>query len=216
MPVIFDSEAARDFLLGLFGAFSSQNVLEQRSFLAANLGRAVASPLFSISDEGLLRRGLGTRPFDGEGVQTRNTRVVDRGVLSAFLTTSVTGRRLGRGSTGNANRSYDSLPAIGPTNFHVERGSTSPDKMISEVPKGLLVTELAGFGIDVVSGEFSQQVVGRWIEGGKLAQAVEGITLGGRLPEMLFGIDAVGNDLEYRSNVASPSLRFKELTIGGA
>jgi PmbA protein len=78
------------------------------------------------------------------------------------------------------------------------------------------VTGLAGAGIDVVSGEFSQQVEGRWIEGGKLAQPVEGVTLGGRLSEMLLGIDAVGNDLEYRSNVSSPSLRFKELTIGGS
>lgn len=216
VPVIFDADAAGDFLRGLFAAFSGQNVLEQRSFLATSLGKPVASPLLSISDEGLLRRGLGTRPFDGEGVQTRNTRVVDRGVLNAFLTTAVTGRRLARGSTGNANRSYDSLPAIGPTNFHVERGSTGRDKMIADVPKGLLVTELAGFGIDFVSGEFSQQAVGRWIEGGKLAQPVEGITLGGRLSEMLLGIDAVGSDLEYRSNVASPSLRFRELTIGGA
>lgn len=214
-PVIFDSEAAGQFLSAIFGAFNGQNVLEQRSFLAGSLGKAVASLLLTISDEGLMRRGLGTRPFDGEGVQSRNTLVVDRGVLNAFLTTSVSGRRMGRGSTGNAIRSYDSLPAIGPTNFHVEQGSTRLDKMISEVPKGLLVTGLAGGGIDVVSGEFSQQVEGRWIEGGKLAQPVEGITLGGRLNEMLLGIDAVGNDLEYRSNVTSPSLRFKELTIGG-
>jgi PmbA protein len=216
VPVVFESEAAGQLLSGLFGAFSGQNVLEQRSFLAGSLGKPVASPLLTISDEGLLRRGLGTRPFDGEGVQSRNTLVVDRGLLKAFLTTSVSGRRMGRGSTGNANRSYDSLPAIGPTNFHVERGNTRPDKMISDVPKGLYVTELAGFGIDIVSGEFSQQVVGRWIEGGKLAQPVEGITLGGNLGDMLLGIDAVGNDLEYRSNVSSPSLRFKELTIGGA
>lgn len=215
-PVIFEGEAAGQFLNAIFGAFNGQNVLEQRSFLAGSLGKPVASPLLTISDEGLMRRGLGTRPFDGEGVQARNTLVLDRGVLNAFLTTSVSGRRMGRGSTGNANRSYDSLPAIGPTNFHVERGNARLDKMISEVPKGLFVTGLAGAGVDVVSGEFSQQVEGRWIEGGKLAQPVEGITLGGRLSEMLLGIDAVGNDLEYRSNVTSPSLRFKELTIGGA
>jgi len=216
VPVIFENEVAGQFLNGLFGAFSGQNVIENRSFLAGSLGKPVASPLVTISDEGLLRRGLATRPFDGEGVQTRNTLVVDRGVLSAFLNTSVSGRRQARASTGNANRSYDTLPAIGPTNFHVERGGTRLDKMISEITKGLYVTALAGFGIDVVSGEFSQQVEGRWIEGGRLAQPVEGITLGGRLSEMLLGIDAVGNDLEYRNNVTSPSLRFREMTIGGA
>jgi PmbA protein len=214
-PVILENEAAGQFLGGIFGAVNGQNVVEQRSFLAGKLGKQVASPLVTIQDEGLLRRGLGTRPFDGEGVQGRNTLVIDRGVLRAYLHTSVSGRRMGQGSTGNANRSYDSLPAVGPTNFHIERGGTRLDKLVAEVPKGLLVTGLAGFGIDVVSGEFSQQVEGRWIEGGKLAQPIEGVTIGGRLDEMLLGIDGVGSDLEYRGNVTSPSLRFREMTIGG-
>lgn len=215
VPVIFEAEAAGDFLSNLFGAVNASNVLEQRSFLAGKLNTAIASPLVTIIDDGTMRRGLGSRPFDGEGVQSRRNIVVSRGVLSRFLQTSVTARRMGVTTTGNAGRGYDSLPQVQPTNFFIDRGGTRLDKMIAEVPKGLYVTDLAGQGVDVVSGEFSQQVEGSWIEAGKLTKPVEGITIGGHMPEMLLAIDAVGSDLEFRSNVASPSLRFKELTVGG-
>lgn len=215
VPVIFEAEAAGDFLRGLFGAVNASNVLEQRSFLAGKVGSAVASPLVTIVDDGAMRRGLGSRPFDGEGVQSRRNVVVDRGVLRRYLQTSVTARRMGVGTTGNAGRGYDSIPEVQPTNFFIDRGGQRLERMIAETPRGLYVTDLAGFGIDVVSGEFSQQVEGSWIEGGKLVKPVEGITVGGKIPDMLLGIDAVAGDLDFRSNVASPSLRFKELTIGG-
>ena len=215
-PVIFEAEAAGTLLGGLFAALNGANVLEQRSFLAGKLGTPVASPLLTIVDDGTMRRGLGSRPFDGEGVQSRRTIVMERGVLRRFLQTSVSARRMGVGTTGNAGRGYESLPEVEPTNFYVDRGGTRLDKMIAETPRGLLVTGLAGFGIDAVSGEFSQQVEGSWIEGGKVTKPVEGVTVGGRLQDMLMAIDVVGNDLEFRSNVASPSLRFKELTIGRA
>lgn len=214
-PVVFDADAASGFLRRLFAALSGQSAVDQRTFLAGKLGQAVASPLVTIVDDGIKRRGLGSRPFDGEGVQTRRTVVIDRGVLARFLHDVESARRAGAGSTGNALRSYDSIPGVGPTNFYIEQGSQSPDKMVAGVPKGLLVTDLAGFGVDTVSGEFSQQVEGQWIENGKVVKPVEGITIGGRLDEMLLGIDAVGNDLEMRDSVRSPSLRFRELTIGG-
>jgi PmbA protein len=215
VPVIFEAEAAGAFLRGLFGAFNAENVLEQRSFLSGKKGTAIASPLVTIVDDGIMRRGIGSRPFDGEGIQSRRTLVVDHGVLNRVLHTGITARRMGSATTGNAARSYDSLPAVGPTNFYIERGTQRLSKLIADVPRGLLVTDLAGFGVDVVSGEFSQQVEGTWIEGGKRTKAVEGVTIGGKLQDMLLGIDGVGNDLEYRSNVCSPSIRFKELTVGG-
>ena len=215
VPVIFEAEAAGGFLRGLFGAFNAENVLEQRSFLAGKKGTTIASPLVTIVDDGIMRRGIGSRPFDGEGIQSRRTVVVDHGVLNRFLHSNISARRMGSTTTGNANRSYDSLPSVGPTNFYIERGTTRIAKLIADVPKGLLVTDLAGFGVDVVSGEFSQQVEGTWIEGGKLTKAVEGVTVGGKLQDMLMGVDGVANDLEFHDNVCSPSIRFKELTIGG-
>jgi len=216
VPVILEAEAAGTLLRGLFGAVNGSNVLEQRSFLADKMGATIASPLVTIIDDGSIRRGLGSRPFDGEGVQSRRNVVVDRGVLRRFLHTTVSARRMGTATTGNAGRGYDSIPVVAASNFYVERGGTRLDKMIAETPRGLYVTGLAGFGIDVVSGEFSQQVEGSWIEAGKATKPVEGITIGGHLSQMLMGIDAVGSDLDFRSNIASPSLRFRELTVGGA
>jgi len=215
VPVVFASEAAGGFLGGLFQAFSGLNVVEQRSFLAGKLGQQIASPLVTIVDDGTMRRGLGTRYFDGEGVQTHRTVVVDRGVLRQYLHTNASARRMNVPPTGNGIRSYDQLPAIGPTNFYVDNGS-STHKLVEEVPNGLYVTGLAGFGMDIVSGEYSQQVDGQWIEKGKLTKPVEGVTVAGRLDEMLLGINGVGRDLEFRSNVASPALRFQSLTVGGS
>ena len=214
MPVVFAAEAAGVFLQGLFQAFSALNVLEQRSFLAGKVGQVVASPMVTIIDDGTLRRGLGTRYFDGEGVQAHRTVVVDRGVLRQYLHSAATARRMNQPPTGNGVRSYDTLPTIGPTNFYIDAVSkTRP--LVEDLSTGLYVTRLAGFGVDIVSGEYSQQVDGQWIEKGALTKPVEGATVAGRLDEMLLGIDSVGRDLEFRSNVASPSLRFKELTVGG-
>jgi len=214
-PVIFENEAAGGFLEGLFGAFNGTNALEKRTFLADRNGQTVASPLLSIVDDGILRRGLGSLPFDGEGTQTRRTPVMDQGVFVRFLHTAATARLFNVTATGNGIRSYDSLPAVGPTNFYIDRGSANPKTMISELSRGLYVTDTAGFGIDTVSGQYSQQAEGFWIENGALAAPVDGITIAGNLNDMLMGIDAVGKDLEYRSVFASPSIRFKELTIGG-
>ena len=214
-PVIFEAEAASGFLAGLSGAFSGLNILEQRSFLAGRKEKPIASPLVTIVDDGILRRGLASRPFDGEGAQTRRTVVVDRGVLLRFLHTTATARRFGVQPTGNASRGYDSVPVVGVTNLYLDRGATKPETMISQVDRGLYVTGTAGFGFDLASGEYSQQVEGYWIEKGKLTTPVEGVTVAGKLDDMLMGIDAVGRDLEFRSQFSSPSIRFKELTIAG-
>jgi PmbA protein len=215
IPVVFEAEAAGGFLAGLFGAFSAQNVVEQRSYLAGRQGQRIASPLVTIIDDGSRRRGLGTRPFDGDGVQTRRTIVVDGGVLQRFLQTAITARRMGVPPTGNATRSYDTLPAVGPTNFYIDAGPSRPGALVKDVARGLYVTGTAGFGFDLVAGEYSQQVEGRWIEKGALAAPVEAMTVAGRLDDMLLGVDAVANDLDFRSNVASPSIRFREMTVGG-
>jgi len=214
VPVVFSAEAAGVFLQGLFPALSALNAIEQRSFLAGKIGQVIASPNVTIIDDGTMRRGLGTRYFDGEGVQTHRTVLVDRGVLRQYLHTAATARRMNATPTGNGIRSYDSLPTVGPTNFYIDAVSkTHP--VTEDVVQGLYVTGLAGFGVDIVSGVYSQQVDGRWIEKGVLGKPVEGVTVAGKLDEMLLGIDAVGRDLDFRNNVVSPTIRFKELTVGG-
>jgi PmbA protein len=214
-PVIFEADAAAAFLGGLVPALSAANIVEQRSFFLGKLNKPAASALVTIADDGLLRRGIGTRPFDGEGVQQRRTVLIDAGVLVKSLHTATTARRMNVRLTGNATRGYDTLPTVGPTNLSIVSGATTLDKMVSETPRGLLVTEVAGFGFDTVAGEYSQQVAGRWIEKGVLGAAVEGVTVAGRLSDMLLGIDGVGRDLEFRSAICSPSIRFRQLTIAG-
>ncbi|HET9951732.1 MAG TPA: TldD/PmbA family protein [Candidatus Eisenbacteria bacterium] len=215
-PVIFEAGAAATFVAGLVPAISATNALELRSFLGGKHNQVVASPLVTLVDDGIFRRGLGTRPFDGEGVQQRRTVVIDGGTLVKFLNTAATAHRFSVRFTGNAARNYDTLPAVGSTNLYIAAGRTALDKMISETPRGLYVTELTGSGVDTVSGQYSQQAVGRWIEKGALAQPVERVAVSGRLDEMLLGIDSVGRDLEVRNVFSSPSLRFKQLTIAGA
>jgi PmbA protein len=215
-PVIFEAEAATGFLRGLFPAFNGTNVIEGRSYLGTRKNQQVASPLITIVDEGILRRGLGSMPFDGEGTQTRKTPVVDGGTLAHFLETCYTSRRSGEPATGNAVRNYETLPNVGPTNFYIARGDTRLDMMIKGVKRGLYVTEAAGFGVDTVAGHYSQQATGFWIENGALTTPVEGVTIAGSLDDMLMGVDAVGKDLEYRDVFASPSLLFRQLTIAGS
>ena len=216
VPVVFEDEAAGEFLAGLFGAFSGAEVAQRRSFLAGRIGQTVGSSLLTIVDDGLMRRGLGTAPFDGEGVECRRTLVVDRGTLESYLETAVSARRMNVPPTGNGFRTFDSLPTVQPSNFYIEEGNADPDKIVAGVARGLLVTGTAGFGFDLVGGGYSQQVEGLWIENGVPGAAVEGVTVAGRLDEMLQGIDAIGNRLEFRGRVAAPMLRFRELTIAGA
>ena len=122
VPVVFEAEAAGGFVQGLFGAFNGLNVLEQRSFLAGKKGQPIGSSLVTLVDDAILRRGLGTRPFDGEGSQTRRNVVVDRGVLVRYLNTAATARREGVSPSGSAWRGYDSLPAVGASNFYLDNG----------------------------------------------------------------------------------------------
>ena len=214
-PVIFEAEAAATFVSSLVPAITATNALELRSFLGGKHNQVVASPLVTLVDDGILRRGLGTRPFDGEGVQQRRTVVIDGGTMVKFLNTAAAAHRFSVRFTGNAVRTYDTLPVVGPTNLYLMAGRTALDKMISDTPRGLYVTELSGSGVDTVSGQYSQQAVGRWIEKGALAQPVERVTVAGRLDEMLLGVDAIGRDLEQRTVFSSPSIRFKQMTIAG-
>jgi len=215
-PVVFEAEATGAFVGGLFSAFNGLNVLDQRSYLAGRKGQPIASPLVTIVDDGILRRGLNSRPFDGEGSATHRNVLVDRGVLMRFLHNVSTARRENVAPTGNAVRGYDSLPVVGPTNFYMDRGNGKTDSMIGEISRGLFVTGTAGMGLDVVSGEYSAQVEGFLIEGGNLTSPVEGVTVAGKLDDMLMGVDAVDRNVEFRAPFAAPTIRFKQLTIGGA
>ncbi len=159
--------------------------------------------------------GFGTSPFDSEGLPTRRTVLVENGILKNYVNNTYTGRKLGMASTGNASRSLASNPGIGAGNFYLSPGHFSPEQIIAGVPNGLYVTETMGFGVNLVTGDYSQGAAGLWIENGELAYPVEEITIAGNLKDMYRNISAIGNDLRFRSASAAPTLRIEGMTIAG-
>jgi PmbA protein len=216
VPVVFDPETAAELLGEIFRALSGTSVYRNATFLKDRLGEPVASPLLTLVDDGRRPGGLGSRPFDGEGLPTRRNIPLERGVLRYFLCDSYAARKIGARSTGCARRGVAGGPSVGSSNLYFEAGETPPDEIVGELPRGLYVTDLIGFGVDLVSGDYSQGAAGHWIEGGKLAHPVHEVTIAGNLKEMLLGVDAVGNDLEFRSSTSSPTLRIRRMTVSGS
>lgn len=215
-PIVFDPETAAELMGHLFRAASGYSVFRNATFLKDRLGDAVASPLLTLVDEGRRPRGLGSRPFDGEGLPTRRNVPVERGVLKAFLCDSYAARKIGGAPTGVARRGVGGAPSVGASNLYFEAGDRSPEDIVGEVERGLLVTDLIGFGVDLVSGDFSQGAAGHWIEKGRLVHPVHEVTIAGNLKQMLMDVDAVGSDLVFRGSSASPTLRIRKMTISGS
>src|SRR5579884_290141 len=215
-PVIFDQETASSLLGNLCSAASGYALYKGASFLIDRLGKKLAPDFVTIYDDGRMPGGLGSRPFDGEGLPTRKTTVVERGVLTGYLLDTYSGKKLGLASTGNASRSVGESPSVGPTNFYLAPGTKSPEEIIASVREGLYVTELIGFGINMVTGDYSRGVCGFWIENGELAYPVEEITIAGNLKQMFADIEMIGSDLVFRGRVASPTIKIAEMTIAGA
>ena len=160
--------------------------------------------------------GFGTSPFDSEGLPTRRTVIVENGILRNYVSNTYTARKLGIQSTGNASRSLASAPGIGSGNFYLIPGSETPEQIIGGVASGLYVTEVMGFGVNLVTGDYSQGAAGLWIENGELAYPVEEITIAGNLKDMYQNITAIGSDLIFRSSAAAPTLRIDGMTIAGS
>jgi PmbA protein len=243
-PVVFAPEIARSLIGNLFDAANADAVYRQATFLADKLGEQVAGENVTVIDDGTLVfdqpisggpfmrdresaqewadgdtiriGGFGTSPFDGEGLPTRRTVLIERGVLKNYVANTYTARKLGIRSTGNAARSLASNPGIGAGNFFLQAGTLTPEQIIGEVRSGLYVTETMGFGVNLVTGDYSQGAAGLWIENGELAYPVEEITIAGNLKDMYRNITAIGNDLVFRSSAAAPTLRIDGMTIAGS
>jgi PmbA protein len=214
-PVIFDQEMAGSLLGTLCGALSGYALYKGASFLIGQLGKKIAPETVTVYDDGRMPRGFGSRPFDGEGLPTRKTPVIERGVLKSYLLDTYSGRKLGMASTGNASRGVGDSPSAGPTNFYLVPGAVPPKDIIRSVTRGLYVTELIGFGINMVTGDYSRGAAGFWIENGELAYPVEEITIAGNLKRLFLDVDMIGNDLEFRGRIASPTIKIGEMTIAG-
>jgi PmbA protein len=215
VPIVFAPEIARSLVGNIFEAANGDSVYRGASFWANQLGQQVASSNVTVIDDGTIPGLFGTAPFDGEGLPTRRTVIVENGVLKNYLLNTYTGRKLSMQSTGNASRGLAGTPGIGAGNLFLENGSVSPDQLLADVKVGFYVTELMGFGVNMVTGDYSRGAAGLWIENGELTFAVEEITIAGNLKEILNNVTAIANDLEFRGAVASPTLRIDGMTIAG-
>jgi len=220
-PIVFAPEVARTLIGSIFEAASGDAIWRHASFLAGKLGEAVAGSSLTIIDDNTMMLpsgvgGFGTSPFDGEGLPSRRTVIVENGVLRTYLLNTYAARKLGMKSTHNASRGLAGTPGIGCGNLYLEPGTRTPDEILGDVKAGLYVTSLMGFGTNIVTGDYSRGATGLWIENGELTHAVEEITIAGNLREMLRNVTAIGNDLVFRSAVASPTVRIDGMTIAGA
>jgi PmbA protein len=221
VPIVFAPEAARSLIGSVFEAASGDSIWRHASFLAGRLGEQIATSKLTIIDDNAMllpngAGGFGTSPFDGEGLPSLRTPVVESGVLRNYLLNTYSARKLGMRSTHNASRGLAGTPGIGAGNLYVEPGTLTPDQIIGDIESGLYVTGLMGFGVNVVTGDYSRGATGLWIETGQLTHAVEEVTIAGNLAEMLMNVTAIGNDLVFRGAVASPTLRIDGMTIAGA
>ena len=214
--VIFDPDAARSILGGILGAINGERVLQKASFLADKMSRKIASELVTIIDDGTRSKGLGSRPFDGEGVPTQKRIIIDKGTLKGFLYNTIVAKRAGVKSTGNASRGgFKGLPGISAHNFYMAAGRHSPNEIVKTTKNGLLLKGVTGYGINPVNGNFSGGASGFWVKNGKIAFPVKGLTIAGTALEMLNNIDMVGNDLDLNRSFTAPTFRIRLLQIGG-
>ncbi|WP_420238526.1 TldD/PmbA family protein [Telmatobacter bradus] len=220
VPIVFAPEVARSLLGSVFEAASGDAIWRSASFLAGKLGEAIASSSLTIVDDHLMMLpsgvgGYGTSPFDGEGLPAQRNVVVENGVLKSYLLNTYTARKLGLKSTHNASRGLAGAPGVGCGNFYLEPGPIAPEEIIKNVGQGLYVTSLMGFGVNVVTGDYSRGASGLWIDNGVLTHAVEEVTVAGNLKEMLRNVTAIGNDLVFRGAVAASTLRIDGMTVAG-
>ncbi len=215
VPVILHPDVAGAWLGEMHAAFSGDQHVRGTSWLTGKLDGAIASTRVTLVDDGRMRAGSGTEPFDGEGVPTRRNVLIDRGRFATILYDTYHARRAGTRSTGSAVRSYASVPAIGHHNLYIEAGDATPEAILAQVDRGFYMDDQGSFGFNEVTGDYSYQAQGFWVERGEKQFPVEGVTVASNSLAMLRDVVAVGNDLAFDSSIASPTLLIAEMTVSG-
>ena len=215
VPIVFEFGATEDLLGDFFEAVEGGAIFRRSSFLVGQLGEQIASPLLTIVDDGTLPGEIGSRPFDGEGLPTRRTVVLENGVLKSYLLNAYTARKLNLRSTGNASRGLTGAPSVGIGNFFLVPGVHPPEEIIASVSEGFYVTEMIGFGFNAVTGDYSRGAAGWWIENGRLSFPVEEVTIAGNFKDMLKRIELVGHLFRVRGKIAAPTIKVNRMVVSG-
>jgi PmbA protein len=215
--LIFDPMVSAQFLSAISPLVLASYVQKGKSLLAGKKGQTIASNKINLIDSGVLPKGLGSTPFDGEGLATQETELIKNGILQGYLYDFFTAQKENVLSTGNASRgSYDSVPDVSTNNFYLKPGKVSADDLVTSVSKGILITRVMGMHtIDPISGDFSVGAAGVLIENGKLGRAVRGIAIAGHLSDLLNNIIEVGSDLKFYSSIGAPSLLIEGISVSG-
>lgn len=206
-PVVFAADIASSLFGHFISAVSGNNLYRKSSFLLDHLGKQVFPGYLHIHEQPLLKKGLGSAPYDGEGVATQAQDFVSDGILQSYVLNSYAARKLGMATTGNAG---------GVRNLSIDPGDKDLDQILRNMDTGLLVTELIGFGVNNVTGDYSRGASGYWVEGGEIQYPVDEITVAGNLKDMFMHIVEVGNDVDVRGNIRSGSVLIEEMTIAGS
>jgi len=215
IPVVFDPLTGSQFWSSVLGAFNGESVYKNASFLTNKKKQKVASEIVTLIDNGRLSKGLGSMPFDGEGVPTRKKDLIRNGVLKNYLYNTYSSRKARCKSTGNAVRGYNSIPGIGCTNLYLKPGDYPQKDIVKSISKGLYVINLIGFGINTVTGDFSKGAEGFWIQNGQLSHPVHEVTIAGNMLEMMHNIQMIGDDLQFYGSVSSPSFLIDNVQVSG-
>ena len=210
VPVVFEPTMTPWVLGFLFSCIAGTSVYQKSSFLAEKLGERIGNPLVNVIDDALIPGELGSRPFDSDGVPCGRTVIVDKGILRNFLCNVYATRKLELRTTGNADGG-----GVSPHNFSLAPGTSTPEEIVHSVKEGLLLTRTLGHGLNSVTGDISRGAFGLWIENGEIAYPVSEITISGNLGTLLEGIEMVGNDLEFFSPVAGPTIKVSGMTVAG-
>jgi PmbA protein len=215
VSIVYDRRIAASLIGHLAGAISGPAVARGTSFLKDMLNKQVFSPGITIIDDPHMRRGLGSRPFDAEGIRVRRMEVVAEGMLRSFLLDQSSARQLGLEPTGHAGRGTGSQPSPSPSNFYLAKGPQSPKALMADIGRGFYVTELLGMGVNGVTGDYSRGAAGFWIENGALTHPVSEVTIAGNLKDMYRNLTPA-DDLEFRMAMNAPTCRVEGMTIAGA
>lgn len=212
LPVVFDPRVSSSLLGHLAGAISGSAVARKSSFLKDRLGDRVFQPGVTVIDDPLRRRGLRSRPFDGEGLRVARMEIVADGLLLGWMAESASARQLGIAPTGHAARGAGGSPGASPSNFYMAAGKRSREQLLAAFPEAILVVELIGQGVSGVTGDYSRGAAGFLVSGGEIAAPVQEITIASNLVEMFATLEPA-SDLELRRGIDAPTILVPEMTI---
>ncbi len=215
VPVVYDPRVGRSLLGSFAGAINGASIARGTSFLKDAMGEAVFADQVRIIDDPLRVRGLGSQPFDAEGVQGEKRVMVEDGRLQSWFLDLRSASKLGLTTTGHASRGLGGNPSPSSSNLYMEAGDVTPDALIGDITDGFYVTETFGMGVNLITGDYSQGASGFWIENGEITYAVSELTIAGQLRDMFRQLTPA-NDLEFRYGTNTPTLRVDGMTVAGS